>query len=131
MIAPDRPAGGREARQEWIDELSRLHGHGFASLALAEAYAISPRTARGRRIEEVLRASVGLIQGSQGLEGGWFYEPRRSTDHENSVTVVLVQALRAARNSGVRVDVSVIDRAVDYIRRCQDEESRAQSAPPR
>lgn len=104
------------------DELSRLHGHGFASLALAEAYAISPRTARGRRIEQVLRASARLIESSQGLEGGWFYEPRRSTNHENSVTVVLVQALRAARNSGIRVDVSVIDRAVDYIRRCQAED---------
>ena len=104
------------------DELSRLHGHGFASLALSQAYAISPRTTRGRRIEEVLRASVRLIEGSQGLEGGWFYEPRRSTEHENSVTVVLVQALRAARNSGIRVDVDVIARAVDYIRRCQAED---------
>ena len=101
------------------DELSRLHGHGFASLALSQAYAISPRTTRGHRIEEVLRASISLIEGSQGLEGGWFYEPRRSTEHENSVTVVLVQALRAARNSGIRVDVDVIARAVDYIRRCQ------------
>lgn len=104
------------------DELSRLHGHGFAALALSQAYAISPRTTRGHRIEEVLRASIALIEGSQGLEGGWFYEPRRSTDHENSVTVVLVQALRAARNSGIRVDVDVIARAVDYIRRCQAED---------
>jgi len=104
------------------DELSRLHGHGFGSLALSQAYAVSPRTTRGRRIEEVLRASVRLIENCQGLEGGWYYEPHRSTEHENSVTVVLVQALRAARNSGIRVDTKVIDRAIDYIRRCQAED---------
>ena len=102
------------------DDLSRMHGHGFATLALAEAYAVSPRTTRGRRTAEALEAAVALIQKSQGLEGGWYYEPRAMLDHENSVTVCLVQALRAARNAGVQVDARVIERAVEYVGRCQD-----------
>ncbi len=104
------------------DELSRMHGHGFATLALTQAYAMSPRTTRGRRLEVVLRAAIDRIEESQGLEGGWFYDPIASTQHENSVTVCLVQALRAARDLGLRIDGAVIERAVDYIRRCQAED---------
>jgi len=104
------------------DELSRMHGHGFATLALTQAYSISPRTTRGRRIGEVLKEAVALIERSQGLEGGWFYQPQASTEHENSVTVCLVQALRAADDTGFDVDYDVISRAVEYIRRCQAED---------
>jgi hypothetical protein len=104
------------------DNHSRMHGQGFATLALAQAYSISPRTARGARTEEVLRAAVGLIERSQGPDGGWYYDPRASFEHENSVTITLVQALRGARNAGVKVDKRVIDKAVDYIARCQNED---------
>ena len=104
------------------DDLSRLHGHGFATLALTQAYAMSPRTTRGRRVSEVLTAAIELIERTQGLEGGWFYEPAPSVNHENSVTVGLVQAMRAARDAGFEVDLEVIARAVDYVRRCQVED---------
>ena len=101
------------------DQLSRLHGHGFATLALAQAYAISPKSQRGRRIERALILSISRIQTSQGAEGGWFYSPIRSLEHEGSVTIALVQALRAARNSGLKVDPEVIKRAIEYVRRSQ------------
>ena len=101
------------------DQLSRLHGHGFATLALAQAYAVSPKSPRGRRIERALRLSIYRIQTSQGAEGGWFYSPTRSLEHEGSVTIALVQALRAARNSGLKVDPEVIKRAIEYVRRSQ------------
>jgi hypothetical protein len=103
------------------DELSRMHGHGFATLALTQAYAMSPKSTRGRRVSEVLEAAIDLIERTQGLEGGWFYEPAASAQHENSVTVGLVQSLRAARDSGFEVDHAVVSRAVDYVRRCQTE----------
>ncbi len=104
------------------DQLSRLHGHGFATLALAQAYAMSPKSPRGRRIERALLLSIHRIQISQGAEGGWFYSPTRSLEHEGSVTIALVQALRAARNSGLKVDAAVIERAIDYVRRSQAED---------
>jgi prenyltransferase/squalene oxidase-like repeat protein len=104
------------------DKHSRMHGHGFATLALAQAYGISPKTARGARTEEVLAAAVKLIEQSQGPEGGWYYEPQASFEHENSVTVCLVQALRGAQNAGVQVDAKVVAKAVDYVKRCQNED---------
>ncbi|MEM9382371.1 MAG: prenyltransferase/squalene oxidase repeat-containing protein [Planctomycetota bacterium] len=105
--------------QDRGDPISRTHGHGLATLALAQAYTVSPSTALGRRIGETLKLAVQRIVVSQGSEGGWEYHPYRSIQHEGSVTVSLVQALRAANDVGVRVDPEVIDRAVDYIRRIQ------------
>ena len=102
------------------DGLSRMHGHGFATLALAEAYSVSPRSDRGARIEVALRAAVTRVEESQGLEGGWYYGPLKSGEHEGSITICLVQGLRAARNAGLRVDGQVIERAVDYVNRLQN-----------
>ncbi len=104
------------------DALSRMHGHGFATLALAQAWVMSPHTQRGARIQMALRAAVHCIEASQGVEGGWDYEPRKGIAHENSITITAVQALRAAKGAGVDVDRSVIARAVDYVGRTQKED---------
>ena len=101
------------------DQWSRTHGHGYATLALAEAAGMYPRA---QRLLRVLTAAVRRIEDSQGSEGGWYYEPRVTAQHEGSVTICYVQALRAARNSGVRVDGSVITGAEDYVGRLQDAE---------
>jgi hypothetical protein len=102
------------------DLKSRTHGHGFATLALAQAHGMSPR--RSLRVGRALEAAVRLIETSQGVEGGWEYEPRAIAAHEGSVTICHVQALRSARNSGVRVDADVIHRAEDYVVRLQKDD---------
>jgi hypothetical protein len=104
------------------DSLSRMHGHGFATLALAQACVMSPHTPRGAHILEALRAAVHCIEASQGVEGGWDYEPRKGLAHENSITITAVQALRAAKEAGIEVDRAVIARAVDYVSRTQKED---------
>ena len=119
-LDPDSKVSGYIA--DGRDKLSRMHGHGFATLALAEAYAMSPRSPRGRRIERALKLAISRIEASQGAEGGWYYSPERSLEHEGSVTIALVQALRAARNSGLRVNPAVIKQAVEYVRRSQAED---------
>ena len=101
------------------DGLSRTHGHGFATLALAQAWTMSPRTERGGRIARVLPLALRCIEGSQGLEGGFWYTPRKSLEHEGSITITLVQALRGARDAGARVDPATIARAVEYVKRSQ------------
>ncbi|MDF1799852.1 MAG: hypothetical protein P1V81_11800 [Planctomycetota bacterium] len=101
------------------DETSLMHGHGFATLALAEAYGMSPR---GERIKTALVAAVDLIERTQGAQGGWFYKPERQSEHEGSLTVCLVQALRAAREAGIKVDKEVIVRADGYLERSQAED---------
>ena len=104
------------------DKNSKLHAHGFAALALAEAYTMSPRSSRGVRIAEALQLSLRLMENSQGIEGGWWYDPIKSISHEGSVTIALVQAMRAAKNAGLRVDGAVIAKAVEYVRRSQRED---------
>lgn len=101
------------------DGLSRMHGHGYATLALAQAFAMSPKTERGAKIERALALAVTCIQRSQGIDGGWWYEPKPSSSHENSITICAVQALRAAHSSGALVDSTTILRAVDYVSRTQ------------
>lgn len=100
----------------------RAHAHGFATLALAQAYASSPRNVRAAEVGVALEKAVGLIERVQSLEGGWYYKPVRTLEHENSVTIGYVQALRAARNAGIEVDRNVVAKALDYIKRCQNED---------
>ena len=104
------------------DVNSQMHGHGFATLALAEAFTISPKSLRGQKLARALPLAVQLIERTQGSEGGWYYKPRVDVQHEGSVTICLVQALRAARNAGVVVDPEVIERAVRYVRASQAED---------
>jgi hypothetical protein len=100
------------------DVLSRTHGHGYATLALAQAHGMSPE--HSERLQRALVAAVRCIERSQGTEGGWNYEPRFTAEHEGSVTICLVQALRAAQNVGVQVDSGVVERAEDYVARLQN-----------
>jgi len=107
------------------DKLSRTHGHGYATLCLAEALGQcgyspdSPIEGEGAVRSALVRA-VRFIERIQGPSGGWYYYPYRDPEsHEGSVTVTLVQALRAARNAGIHVDVRVIRKAEDYVRRLQ------------
>ncbi len=92
-----------------------MYGHGFATLFLGEVYGMSPRP----EVRETLRKAVRLIVSTQNDEGGWRYQPVRD-DADLSVTVCQVMALRAARNAGIYVDKSVVDRAVEYVRASQN-----------
>lgn len=92
-----------------------MYGHAFATLFLAEVYGMSPRD----DLQETLRKAVRLIVSTQNEEGGWRYQPVRH-DADLSVTVCQVMALRAARNAGVFVEKSTIDRAVEYMRQSQN-----------
>jgi hypothetical protein len=92
-----------------------MYGHGFASLFLAQCYGMSKRP----DLRPKLTGAVRLIVLSQNDEGGWRYEP---VPHEAdlSVTVCQIMALRAARDAGLHVPRQTIDRAVDYVKRCQN-----------
>ena len=95
-----------------------MYGHGFATLALAEVYGMTKR----RDLKPKLQAAVKLIEdtqsdGSPYTEGGWRYHPQKG-DADISVTIVQVMALRAARNAGLKVSQTTIDRAIQYMIRC-------------
>ncbi|MFQ5495802.1 MAG: prenyltransferase [Phycisphaerae bacterium] len=92
-----------------------MYGHGFATLFLAEVYGMTNRP----EVRESLRRAVRLIVNTQNEEGGWRYQPVRA-DADISVTVCQIMALRAARNAGVYVDKTVIDRAIQYVHKSQN-----------
>lgn len=93
-----------------------MYGHGFAALFLGEVYGMTPGD---RRIHDALVRAVDLIVGTQNEEGGWRYNPIIA-DADISVTITQIMALRSARNAGIKVPVETIDRAVRYVRECQN-----------
>ena len=72
-----------------------------------------------KKLKRALDKAVGLIASAQSSAGGWIYTPDSNSD-EGSVTVTQIQALRACRMAGIVVDKKVIDKSVDYIKRCQN-----------
>ncbi len=120
--ADGQSSGARGYIAVSVDDKWGMHAHGYAVLALCNAFTLSPSGERGKRIAALLPESIGVIERSQTSEGGWFYFPTAGLEHENSVTVVQLQAMRAARNCGVKVNSNVVSKAVEYIRRCQSED---------
>jgi len=91
---------------------TRMYSHAFGTLFLAEVYGM----AGNARAKQTLEAAVNLIVDTQNAHGGWRYNAfDRQTDL--SVTVCQLQALRAARNIGIRVPVGTIDRAMAYVKK--------------
>ncbi|MEE9404245.1 MAG: prenyltransferase/squalene oxidase repeat-containing protein [Algisphaera sp.] len=94
-----------------------MYGHGYASLFLGEVYGSSGDP----RVRETLLKAIRLIVNCQNPEGGWRYQPT-PYDADLSVTITQIMALRSARNAGLSVPKATIDRAVSYVRRCQNPE---------
>jgi hypothetical protein len=97
---------------------SGMHGHGYATWFLAELYGMCGDMVDigDESVKQRLTKAVQVIEQSQDPNGGWTYEPM-PYGHEGSVTVTEVQALRSARNAGIKVNPDVIKKGIDYIRR--------------
>lgn len=99
-----------------------MYGHGFAALFLGEVYGMTQGggdTKLASRTHDALVKAVTLIERSQNSEGGWRYNPV-PFDADVSVTICQIMALRSARNAGIEVPKETIDRAVEYVRQCQN-----------
>ena len=101
-----------------------MYNHGFAMLALAEAYgAVDDRdlwTAADknrRSIGNALELAVRLAITSQknNPESAWRYSPN-SSDADTSVSGSVLVGLLAARNAGIEVPDQSIDKAIKYFR---------------
>lgn len=92
-----------------------MYGHGIATLVLAELYGQTQSAAIRPKLEQAVRV---IIQ-SQNAEGGWRYLPG-AQDADISVTVLQTVALRAAKEAGLDVPQTTLDKAVVYIHSCFD-----------
>ncbi len=97
---------------------SSMYHHGFATLALAEAYG----AVNDPRIGPALKRAVNLILVSQknNPRGGWRYSPD-ADDADTTISGAQMVALMAARNAGIAVPDEAIKRALNYYKSCQDE----------
>lgn len=111
-----------------------MYGQGFGTLFLACIYGEEEDVAQRKRLEAVITKAVEFIARAQtrkthrkpeGREveiGGWGYVSAADTGgtgfDEGSVTITQLQALRAARNAGIRVPRETIDKSLAYLEAC-------------
>ncbi len=95
---------------------SSMYNHGFATLALAEAYG----TVNDPRLGPALQEAVKLILNSQSRNsyGAWRYSPE-SSDADTTVSGANLVALFAARNAGIGVPEEAIRKALQFYGRCR------------
>ena len=93
-----------------------MYNHGFASLALAEAYG----ALQDDRIAPALQKAIKLILTSQEKNRfkAWRYSPD-AQDADSTVSGACFVALIAARNAGLRVPDAALDGALKYMSDCQ------------
>ncbi len=113
----------QDSKGYFNDSQSRMHGHGFATMFLAEAYGTLPPGDADKAADAIIEA-IKVIVLAQTKKGGWYYQPKYKASpdtislDEASITITMVQALRAARNAGFHVKKGTIDRAIEYVRQC-------------
>jgi hypothetical protein len=98
-----------------------MYHHGFAMLALAEAYGAvddrnlwpdrKDRRTIGQSLELAVRTAVTSQKKNQ--QGAWRYSPD-ATDADTSVSGAVLVGLLAARNAGIEVPDESIDRAISF-----------------
>jgi hypothetical protein len=98
-----------------------MYHHGFAMLALAEAYGVvderslwpdgkGPRSL-GQALELAVRAA--LTSQKKNGSGAWRYTPD-SQDADTSVSGAVLVGLLAARNAGIEIPDQAIDKAITF-----------------
>jgi hypothetical protein len=101
------------------DAKSRMHGHCYAMLFLTQLYGELPPDEQGE-VRDIIQRGLQRIMRSQTVLGGWYYTPENPEGaDEASITICALQALRAANGIGFLVPKSTIDRAANYVKKCQ------------
>src|SRR6185503_17021394 len=93
-----------------------MYNHGFATLALAEAYGMMNDSRLGRALDEAVKLIVRAQ--SQNSMGAWRYSPQ-SRDADTTVSGAQMVALFAARNAGIGVSEDAIQKGLKFYAQCQ------------
>ena len=102
-----------------------MYHHGFAMLALAEAYGAVDESVlwegaaqKTRSISQALDLAIrcSVTSAKNNPFGAWRYSPD-ATDADTSVAGAMLMGLLACRNAGLSVPDDTINKAVEYIRK--------------
>jgi len=94
---------------------SSMYNHGFATLALAEAYGAVQDDRLGPALEKAV--ALSLTSQSKNSEGAWRYSPE-SRDADTTASGAIFVSLIAARNAGLAVPEDAIKKAIGFYRKC-------------
>ncbi len=96
------------------------YGHGYSMLFLSQVLGEEEDESRRKELIDVLTRAVIFTGQAQTMAGGWGYVSAKdgSDFDEGSTTITQVQGLRGCRNAGIPVPKEIIDKAVNYIRKC-------------
>ncbi len=99
------------------------YGHGFAMLLLSQVLGEEEDIDRREELADVLERAVNFSVSAQTDAGGWGYVSAKDNDFdEGSTTITQVQGLRGCRNAGIVVPKAPIERAKQYIYKCQNDD---------
>ena len=93
-----------------------MYNHGFATLALAEAYGMMNDSRLGAALEDAVKLIV-RAQAANSM-GAWRYSPQ-SRDADTTVSGAQMVALFAARNAGIGVSEDAIQKGLKFYVQCQ------------
>jgi len=88
-----------------------MYNHGFATLALAEAYGVVDMPGLGSALQKAVDLSLTAQQNNR--QGSWRYNPS-SRDADTSVAGAVLVSLYGARNAGIAVPDEAFEDALDY-----------------
>ncbi len=96
------------------------YGHGYSMLFLSQVLGEEEDESRRKELIDVLTRAVEFTGQAQTAAGGWGYVSAKdgSGFDEGSTTITQVQGLRGCRNAGIPVPKEIIDKAINYIRKC-------------
>jgi hypothetical protein len=95
-----------------------MYSHGFATLALAEAYGMVDEPLIGPTLQRAVDFVVACQK--RNKVGAWRYSAE-SQDADTTVSGAQMVALLAARNAGILVPDDAIEKGLKYYRSCQSE----------
>ena len=96
------------------------YGHGFSMLFLSQVLGEEEDVERRKELIDVLTKAVEFTGRAQTTAGGWGYVSAKDGGDfdEGSTTITQVQGLRGCRNAGIPVPKEIVDKAIQYIRKC-------------
>ena len=96
------------------------YAHGFSMLFLSQVLGEEEDADRREQLVEVLGRAVVFCGRAQTDAGGWGYVSAKDGNgfDEGSTTITQMQGLRGCRNAGIPVPKEIIDKAVNYIKKC-------------
>jgi len=115
-----------KVRRANADAIYNVWTHGYGIQALVRMYKRRPEDqARQKRIAEVIRHQIGMLQRYESVDGGWGYydfragTQRPASDSTSFTTATILVALHEAEQIGVAAPKELVQRAIDSIHRQQ------------